>query len=95
MNNNRERTPGRLWPLSLLLAGSCAGWGDQSNYWNTPAGQAATLQAIQQSQAMTQQNNQFQQSLLMDRSRMHMDMARSMQPVKVHHSGTIRIRRKP
>lgn len=67
---------------------SCEAWQRNAAFWNSPQGQAMTLQAMQQ-QAMNQQSFQFQQSQLLQQQRMHMDMARAMQPIRVQHSGSI------
>ena len=84
------------WRLPALLVcaslASCGAWQQNAAAWNTPQGQALVLQGVQQQQALAQQNYQFQQNLLLQQQQMHMDMARSMQPVRVQHSGSIDVR---
>jgi hypothetical protein len=68
---------------------SCEAWQQNAAFWNSPQGQAMTVQAIQQQQILNQQSYQFEQERLLRQQQMHMDMARSMQPVRVEHSGSI------
>jgi hypothetical protein len=87
--------------LACAALTSCGAWQQNAAFWNSPQGQAMTLQAVQQQQALDQQNYQFEQTRLMRQQELHADLARSMQPVRVQHtgsidvqhSGTIRIRR--
>lgn len=66
-------------------------WARNSAFWNSPQGQMALTQSLQQQQALNQQNYQFQQTQLLRQQQMHTDVARSMQPVRVEHSGTVEV----
>lgn len=78
--------------LGCALLTSCEAWKQNAAFSNSPQGQALTLQAIQNQQALNQQNYQFEQMRLLRQQQMHADMARSMQPVRVEHSGSIDVR---
>lgn len=101
MTSNLTRGGRLVVLLACASLASCEAWQQNAAYWNTPQGQAMTLQAIQQQQALDQQRYQFEQTRLLQQQQMHADMARSMQPLRVHHSGsvdvqhsgTIRVRR--
>jgi len=66
-------------------------WARNAAFNNSPQGLAMTLQAIQYQQMLNQQSYQFEQSLLLQQQQMHMEMARSMQPVRVQYSGSIHV----
>lgn len=82
---------------------SCEAWEQNAAFWNSPQGQLAMTQTFQQQQALNQQNYQFEQNRLLQQQQMRLDLWRSMQPVRVQHSGSIdvqhsgaiRVRRQP
>jgi predicted anti-sigma-YlaC factor YlaD len=77
---------------TLLVCSACSAWTDKSNYWNTPAGQASILQAVQNAQAMSQRDYEFSQNMSMERARLLNAQIIASQPVKVQHSGSIDVR---
>src|SRR5688572_33165572 len=95
-HRHRLRTLRLLAVVGLVSLTSCEAmqqnWERNAAFWNSPQGQMVTLQAFQQQQALNQQSYQFEQSLLLQQAQMYAESARSMQPVRVEHSGSVDVR---